>query len=935
MLQAGPERPEAAAIGTTSPHFWHGFSRNSVHPPSPGVIQEERAAKKFSGEGKQSAEQVMGIPEPRESQADTNAGGAAPTPPVVFAAVQGTGTQLEPSVRREFEDNLGHDFSAVRIHSGAVATRAAAAVGASAYTLGRHIVIREGLDDPSTPEGHRLLAHELTHAVQQSAFADHQLAGAPVSGSDHPSERQAQAGAGAPVSLAAPAVQRAPLDIVMSGEHVKIDLALKGWRRSLKFKGGQSQIVYILKDGKTGEILKVGKTTVGRLKRRFGEYVRAGNKWGRELAADVYPMRKRPGRKVQVFEKEIRAGLEKAGHRLPWDNTNGRLGRPGKGIPEPNDPDLELIDEVEAEHHAAETGTEKGGTEEEKVKEGTEEEKVKEEKESKGPEEEKGEGSAGAANLGFGISIFSSQVGGANVGVGISVGSTSASVGTAGAGVSWFSDSAAAGAAGAGIAKGSQTAGVAVAGAGMSEDTTAVAAGAAGAGKSSDVTAAGAGVAGAGKATDSVTAAAGAAGHGEIVGSTVAGAGTTGSGKMSAAVGAGTGPPKQTADPQDVRGPDAGTVPLGQSHEESATGTSKPEGPTTGSGGTKAGGQVGGLGSAAGISKPEGPTTESGGTKAGGQLGRAGGGTKAGTQDDAAPGARESGKASALGTGTGSADRKPQQQANLTVVPVFPDTASEKDRQMIAAEASKVADMLNQANDAQRLFLQYLANQGANGQYVVPTSEWVATLLKVTDGLSPQDIDRLKQLNWKPGHVTEKELRERVRKALASHKPPPADGAATRSAESSPSGAKQRGESAATKRQPGRPSQQGVSQETSAAHRAHSPGGGRDRVIAPPRGTEHKPSGVFAFHILSGITASSRLRQGQAVHCAIRILELDDKRRTFVLDGVSITFDGRKDATTLKVHFTDDFWSPKYNFFGLGGRDTMTEYSFPSHPSKH
>lgn len=139
------------------------------------------------------------------------AGRAARTtvaPPVVAAAVQRTGTPLEPAVRREFEHRLGHDFSAVRIHSDAEATRATAVVGARAYTLGRHIAIREGLYDPSTTEGRRLLSHELTHVVQQAGFRDHQLVGAPVIGADHPSERQAHAGDGAAMPLAAPAVQR-------------------------------------------------------------------------------------------------------------------------------------------------------------------------------------------------------------------------------------------------------------------------------------------------------------------------------------------------------------------------------------------------------------------------------------------------------------------------------------------------------------------------------------------------------------------------------------------------------------------------------------------------------------------------------------------------------------------------------------------------------
>ena len=54
------------------------------------------------------------------------------------------------------------------------------------------------------------------------------------------------------------------------------------------------------------------------------------------------------------FEAEIRAGMEKAGHRLPWDNTNGRLGRVGKGIPVPKSlSGVAVIDQVEASAAAA------------------------------------------------------------------------------------------------------------------------------------------------------------------------------------------------------------------------------------------------------------------------------------------------------------------------------------------------------------------------------------------------------------------------------------------------------------------------------------------------------------------------------------------------------------------------------------------------------
>jgi len=70
------------------------------------------------------------------------------------------------------EQRFGHDFSRVRIHADGAAERSARDVGARAYTVGHDIVFGGGGYAPSTPHGRLLLAHELTHTVQQSAGAD-------------------------------------------------------------------------------------------------------------------------------------------------------------------------------------------------------------------------------------------------------------------------------------------------------------------------------------------------------------------------------------------------------------------------------------------------------------------------------------------------------------------------------------------------------------------------------------------------------------------------------------------------------------------------------------------------------------------------------------------------------------------------------------------
>lgn len=63
---------------------------------------------------------------------------------------------------------FGHDFSQVRVHTDARASETAEALGAEAYTVGEDIVFGEGQYDPGSRDGERLIAHELTHVVQQA-----------------------------------------------------------------------------------------------------------------------------------------------------------------------------------------------------------------------------------------------------------------------------------------------------------------------------------------------------------------------------------------------------------------------------------------------------------------------------------------------------------------------------------------------------------------------------------------------------------------------------------------------------------------------------------------------------------------------------------------------------------------------------------------------
>jgi hypothetical protein len=88
-------------------------------------------------------------------------------PPIVHEVLQSPGRPLDPATRAFMEPRFGHDFSQVRVHTDEQAARAAAAIDASAFTLGSSIWFGQGMYRPETAYGRRLLAHELTHAIQQ------------------------------------------------------------------------------------------------------------------------------------------------------------------------------------------------------------------------------------------------------------------------------------------------------------------------------------------------------------------------------------------------------------------------------------------------------------------------------------------------------------------------------------------------------------------------------------------------------------------------------------------------------------------------------------------------------------------------------------------------------------------------------------------------
>lgn len=86
----------------------------------------------------------------------------------VDSVLRSQGRPLDRATRREMETRIGYDFSNVRLHTDSGAADSAKSLSAQAYTVGSNVVFAPGRFAPHTSEGRRLLAHELTHVVQQT-----------------------------------------------------------------------------------------------------------------------------------------------------------------------------------------------------------------------------------------------------------------------------------------------------------------------------------------------------------------------------------------------------------------------------------------------------------------------------------------------------------------------------------------------------------------------------------------------------------------------------------------------------------------------------------------------------------------------------------------------------------------------------------------------
>jgi hypothetical protein len=118
------------------------------------------------------ANSTMSAAPPRIQRYAGQASDGTGTAPIsVDRVLSSIGRPLDSTLQQDMGQRFGHDFSNVRVHSDSAAEQSARDVNAHAYTVGRNVVFGRGEYAPGTAQGYHLLAHELTHVVQQSKSA--------------------------------------------------------------------------------------------------------------------------------------------------------------------------------------------------------------------------------------------------------------------------------------------------------------------------------------------------------------------------------------------------------------------------------------------------------------------------------------------------------------------------------------------------------------------------------------------------------------------------------------------------------------------------------------------------------------------------------------------------------------------------------------------
>jgi hypothetical protein len=648
-------------------------------------------------------------------------------PGIVHDVLRAPGRPLDRETRAFMEPRFGYDFSSVRVHNDARAAESARAVNASAYTVGSHVVFGQGQHAPSSDHGRRLLAHELTHVVQQGAAVEgHQQAAGQV--------QRSMASLISKPAISKPAgglsrLQRqspACLSLVRAPgrSNPAFGLLVQAALRAHFTRQVGRPVDFSFADASAGPMRTEGRDRVippqifGALasglghpdlayRRRVGRVmllaeIKPASWWGLAFAEEQMANYIVKGNQDVALKARLGVSvfspMTQITYRLPRslnvDGRNVRFAWCGPGV---------IV------YKAVE-----------------DKKKEDDSKKTKKP--------PAAGKFSLGLSINSSSSGGANAGIGVAINSHGVAVGTVSAGVAYNSQGKALGAVGAGATSNSDATGAGVAGAGLSSNAQSIGAGTTGAGKMSDSSAAGAGVAGAGAMERSDAAAAGVAGKGKMTDSMAAAAGVKGSGETKNVVGATAG--KSTSGTSD------GGTKAGDTSKAGQQGHGTPDGGT-------------GTGSQSGAAHPG--SVPDAGTGSGGHDGGTGDAHDGGT-----------GKPADAGTGGKAGVPAPVDVAEIVNRLKLPDPKNDNAQvEQLVTDAAVLDKLVQSSSSAQKDLLKQLA-QKSGGMYAVPQPAWVEMILAATQGLTPDDIAYLMTLEWNPAKTNDAKLFEAIRQALAA-----------------------------------------------------------------------------------------------------------------------------------------------------------------------
>ena len=178
LLRSGVLQRKCACGGTPGPSGECAECHKKKQLGLQTKLKVNEPGDSYEQEADRIADQVMAAPAhtfvnaipPRIQRISGHSNGQMDAAPAsVDRVLASPGRPLEPALRQEMGQRFGHDFASVRVHADAVDEQSARDVNANAYTVGHDIVFGAGRFAPGTHDGRRLIAHELTHVIQQTS----------------------------------------------------------------------------------------------------------------------------------------------------------------------------------------------------------------------------------------------------------------------------------------------------------------------------------------------------------------------------------------------------------------------------------------------------------------------------------------------------------------------------------------------------------------------------------------------------------------------------------------------------------------------------------------------------------------------------------------------------------------------------------------------